>query len=173
MVSFIIILESRGGVFYFQTRVGKCNREFRLIKFRTMVTGADKKGLLTVGVSDSRITKTGRFLRKFKIDEFPQLINVIAGEMSIVGPRPEVRKYVDMYTEEQKQVLDVLPGLTDLASLEYIKENEVLGNTDNAEKMYIEQIMPHKLKLNLKYIRNQSFSNDLSIIFRTIGKIFS
>lgn len=173
IVAFLIIIESRGGVFYLQSRVGRGNKEFRLIKFRTMVAEADKKGLLTVGESDSRITGVGKFLRKYKIDEFPQLINVIMGDMSIVGPRPEVRKYVDLYSAEQLQVLAVLPGLTDLASLEYINENEILGKAEDAEKMYIEKVMPHKLELNMKYISDQSMLNDLRIIFRTIGRIFS
>ena len=173
LFAILIVIDSRGGVFYSQLRVGKNGKEFRLIKFRTMVSNADKNGLLTVGANDSRITGIGKFLRKYKLDEFPQLINVIAGEMSIVGPRPEVKKYVDMYTEEQKRVLSVLPGLTDLASLEYINENEVLSQTEDAEKMYIEKIIPHKLSLNLKYIENQNFFFDLKIIFRTIGKIFS
>ena len=173
IVMLIIVFESRGGAFYSQTRVGKNNKDFKLLKFRTMITGADRDGLLTVGNNDSRITGIGRFLRKFKIDEFPQLINVISGDMSIVGPRPEVRKYVDLYTDEQKKVLTVLPGLTDLASLEYINENEVLGTSLNAERMYIEKVMPHKLSLNIKYIESQTFFYDLKIIFRTIGKIFS
>ncbi len=172
IVALLITLESRGGVFYMQTRVGRNDKDFRLIKFRTMITGADKNGLLTVGNCDSRITGMGRFLRRYKIDEFPQLINVIAGDMSIVGPRPEVRKYVKLYSGDQKKVLSVLPGLTDLASLEYINENEVLAKATDAEKMYIDQIMPHKLSLNIKYIENQSFVNDLKIIFRTVGKIF-
>jgi len=138
-----------------------------------MKTGADKSGLLTVGARDSRITGIGYFLRKFKLDELPQLFNVLIGDMSLVGPRPEVRKYVDMYNAEQKQVLSVKPGITDYASIEYVNENEVLAKSSTPEETYIKEIMPHKLLLNLKYIREQGLGTDLKIIFRTIGKIFS
>jgi len=164
-------LGSKGGVFYIQQRVGKNGRDFSLYKFRTMHTGADKKGLLTVGARDSRITGIGYFLRKNKLDELPQLFNVLFGSMSLVGPRPEVRKYVEMYNEEQKRVLSVKPGITDYASIEYVNENEVLAKSSNPEQTYISEIMPHKLQLNLKYIREKSFATDLKIIFRTIGKI--
>lgn len=173
VISLIINIESKGGFFYFQQRVGKNGKDFKLIKFRTMNVGADKKGLITIGTNDKRITGFGKFLRKFKLDELPQLINIIIGNMSIVGPRPEVRKYVNMYNEEQLKVLSVRPGLTDYASIEYIEENKILEESDNAEKMYIEKIMPHKLELNLKYIKNQSFITDLKIIFKTAFKIFS
>lgn len=172
LLAIAILVDSRGGIFYKQIRIGKDGKEFYLYKFRSMVTNADKKGQLTVGTNDSRITRVGAFIRKFKLDEFPQLINVIKGDMSIVGPRPEVRKYVDLYNEEQRKVLSVHPGLTDYASLEYINENEILGKAADPEKVYIEEIMPAKLNLNLKYIREQSLGTDLSIIFRTIGKIF-
>ena len=133
IVSLFIISDSRGGIFYFQRRVGKNNKDFNLIKFRTMMTGADNKGLLTIGEQDHRITKTGWWLRKYKLDELPQLINILKSEMSFVGPRPEVRKYVEMYIEEQKKVLLVKPGLTDYASLEYINENEVLTSYSDPE----------------------------------------
>lgn len=165
------MISSRGGVFYRQVRVGKGNTDFSLLKFRTMKTGADKSGLLTVGTRDSRITSVGYFLRRSKLDELPQLFNVIMGEMSLVGPRPEVRKYVDMYTDEQKKVLSVRPGITDYASIEYANENEVLAKSENPEQTYINEIMPHKLKLNLKYINKPGFVSYLTIIFKTLARI--
>jgi len=155
-----------------QSRVGRYNRDFSLIKFRTMQKGSDKKGLLTIGSEDSRITRTGRFLRKYKLDELPQLVNVLLGDMSLVGPRPEVRKYVDMYSDEQKKVLNVNPGITDYASLKYFNENELLAKSSEPEKTYINEIMPHKLKLNLEYIQQRNFFSDLKIILKTIGRIF-
>lgn len=171
MLCLAIVIDSRGGIFFTQKRVGKNNRDFKLYKFRSMVSNAENSGQLTVGTNDRRITKVGAFIRKYKLDEFPQLINIIKGDMSIVGPRPEVRKYVDLYNEEQKKVLSVRPGLTDYASLEYINENEILGKASDPEKVYIEEIMPAKLQLNLRYIREQGLKTDLNIIFRTIGKI--
>lgn len=171
LVAIAIVVESRGGVFYRQVRVGRDNRDFKLYKFRTMRVGSDKKGLLTVGGHDSRITKVGYFLRKYKIDEFPQLINVLKGDMSLVGPRPEVRKYVDLYSPEQLLVLSVRPGITDYASIEYVNENEVLAASDNPEKTYIEEVMPAKLELNLKYIQNHSVSEYFKIIFKTFTAI--
>jgi lipopolysaccharide/colanic/teichoic acid biosynthesis glycosyltransferase len=173
IVGFIIALDSKGGVFYKQTRVGKDGKDFKLFKFRSMAVGSDKKGLLTVGGNDSRITKPGYFIRKYKIDELPQLINVFIGDMSLVGPRPEVRKYVDLYNQEQQKVLSVKPGITDYASIAYINENEVLGKSLNPEKTYIEEVMPSKLKLNLKYIKEKSVLTDIKIIFKTITKIIS
>ena len=137
-----------------------------------MKTDSDKKGLLTVGGRDPRVTGVGYFLRKFKLDELPQLLNVLFGNMSLVGPRPEVRKYVDLYNAEQKKVLNVKPGITDYASLDYINENELLAKSQNPEETYIKEIMPSKLQLNLKYINEAGFGTDLKIIFRTIGKIF-
>lgn len=167
------MLDSRGGIFYRQVRVGKNNKDFFLLKFRTMQSGADKKGLLTVGSKDSRVTRVGYYLRKYKLDELPQLFNVLFGGMSLVGPRPEVRKYVDLYNQEQQQVLSVKPGITDYASIEYSNENEILAKAENPEQTYITEIMPHKLLLNLKYIHEQGFITDVKIIFRTIGKIIS
>lgn len=137
-----------------------------------MYLNADKKGLLTVGGRDPRITPVGYFLRKYKLDELPQLFNVLIGTMSLVGPRPEVRKYVDLYTEEQKKVLSVKPGITDYASLDYINENELLAKSPHPEQTYIKEVMPAKLKLNMKYIHEANFATDLKIIFRTIGKVF-
>lgn len=170
-LSFWIGLSSKGGVFYFQKRVGKNGVDFNLFKFRTMYTDSDKKGLLTVGMNDSRITKAGIFLRKYKLDELPQLINVLIGDMSLVGPRPEVRKYVDLYTDEQKKVLQVQPGITDYASIEYFDENRILGESKNPEETYIQVIMPHKLQLNLKYIAAPGLISDLKIIFATLLKM--
>jgi lipopolysaccharide/colanic/teichoic acid biosynthesis glycosyltransferase len=142
-----ISMESRGGVFYKQIRVGRNGVDFKLWKFRSMVPDADKKGLLTVGGRDPRITRAGYFLRKYKLDELPQLINVLLGDMSLVGPRPEVRKYVDLYSDEQRKVLSVRPGITDHASLEYFEENELLAKSDNPEETYIKDVMPAKLTL--------------------------
>jgi len=167
----LIKLDSKGPVFYKQLRVGKNNSDFRLLKFRTMRTDSDKSGLLTVGGRDPRITGAGYYLRKFKIDELPQLLNVAAGEMSFVGPRPEVRKYVDLYNDEQRKVLSVLPGITDVASIKYRNENELLEKSEDPESYYIESIMPDKLKLNLDYIEQRSFANDLKVIFKTLSTI--
>ena len=173
IISIIILLDSRGGIFYKQIRVGLNGSDFYLLKFRSMEIGSDKQGLLTVGGRDSRITHFGYFIRKYKIDELPQLINVFSGDMSLVGPRPEVRKYVDLYNREQLQVLSVKPGITDYASIEYRNENEILGKAENPEQTYINEIMPLKLQLNLKYISEKSIGIDLKIIFKTIWRIIS
>lgn len=172
LLGLLIRLESKGPVFYKQKRVGRYNIDFLLYKFRTMYLDADKKGLLTVGMRDPRITRIGYYLRKYKLDELPQLINVWLGDMSLVGPRPEVRKYVDLYNNEQLQVLRVRPGITDPASITYFEENEVLAKSEHPEQTYIEQIMPHKLMLNHSYIEKASLVYDLKIIFQTIFKIF-
>lgn len=161
-------LGSKGGVFYKQKRVGRFNKDFTLYKFRSMRVGADKKGLLTIGGKDSRVTKAGFFIRKYKLDELPQLLNVLKGDMSFVGPRPEVRKYVDMYTERQLKVLDVRPGITDLASIKYKNENDLLATADNPEQYYIDVVMQDKLALNLQYIETRTFLGDIKLIFRTI-----
>ena len=173
IIAIIITCESRGGVIYSQTRVGRYNKDFKLLKFRTMYTGSDQKGLITVGEHDARITPFGYFLRKSKMDEFPRLLNIIKGDMSIVGPRPEVRHYVDMYTEEQMKVLSVRPGLTDFASLVYIDENKLLENQEDPEEFYIKEMMPRKLELNLKYIEQQSVKTDAILIFKTLKAIVS
>jgi len=165
-----IVLDSKGGVFYKQIRIGKNQTKFGLYKFRSMATDSDKTGQITIG-NDSRITKVGRFIRKYKIDELPQLINILKGEMSVVGPRPEVKKYVDLYSKEQLTVLSVLPGLSDYASIEYFDEQTVLGKAKDPDKEYIEVVMPAKLNLNLKYIADKSIGTDLKIIFKTLGKI--
>ena len=161
-------LGSKGGVFYKQKRVGRFNKDFTLYKFRSMRVESDKKGLLTIGGKDSRVTKAGFFIRKYKLDELPQLLNVLKGDMSFVGPRPEVRKYVDMYTERQLKVLDVRPGITDLASIKYRNENDLLATADNPEQYYIDVVMQDKLALNLQYIETRSFFGDIKLIFRTI-----
>ena len=166
-----IKIDSMGPVFYKQIRVGQNGKDFGLFKFRSMVVDADKKGLITVGGRDPRITRSGYFIRKYKLDELPQLINVLVGDMSLVGPRPEVRKYVDLYTDEQQKVLSVKPGITDYASIEYMDENEILGKSSDPEKTYIEEIMPEKIKYNMKYIQNKNVSEYFKIIFLTLLKI--
>ena len=170
-IALCIALDSRGGVFFRQNRVGKNGKDFALLKFRTMRHRAHQNGpLITIG-DDNRITRCGHFLRKYKLDELPQLLNIIKGDMSIVGPRPEVRKYVDLYNEQQRKVLSVRPGLTDYASIEYISESELLAQSANPEKTYIEEIMPAKLELNLKYIENASVKEDIRLIFKTLTEI--
>ena len=166
-----IKIDSKGPVFYKQVRVGRNGIDFGLFKFRSMVVDADKKGLITVGGRDPRITRSGYFIRKYKLDELPQLINVLVGDMSLVGPRPEVRKYVDLYTDEQQKVLSVKPGITDYASIEYMDENEILGKSSDPEKTYIEDIMPEKIKYNMKYINNKNLFEYFKIIFLTVLKI--
>lgn len=172
IISILIVLDSKGGVFFRQVRAGKGNKDFGIYKFRTMRPDSEAQGQITVGGRDPRITKVGYWLRRFKIDEFPQLINVLIGDMSIVGPRPEVRKYVDLYNEEQLKVLTVRPGLTDYASIEYLNENDLLEASENPDDTYVNEIMPSKLKLNLKYIEDKSFLLDLRLIGKTVGKLF-
>lgn len=167
-----ILIDSKGPLIYTQIRAGKNNNDFKLFKFRTMYVNSDKMGLLTVGNRDSRITKAGYWIRKYKIDEFPQLVNVLIGDMSFVGPRPEVRKYVQLYTDCQLKVLKVKPGITDWASIKYINESELLLESDDAENMYIQKIMPLKLELNIQYINEASIITDFKIICLTIKKIF-
>lgn len=171
IISLLIVLDSKGGVFYFQERVGKNGQAFSLFKFRTMRPASDIKGKITVGARDPRITNIGYFLRKYKLDEFPQFINVLKGDMSIVGPRPEVQEYVDLYTTEQREVLKVKPGITDYASLEYFNENELLGKAADPQYTYIHEVMPAKLALNKKYISNPSFGHDVKIMWLTFKKI--
>jgi len=172
IIAAVIKITTAGDIFFIQKRVGQSGKDFNLYKFRTMHKDADTKGLLTVGGRDSRITKVGYLLRKFKVDELPQLINIIAGDMSIVGPRPEVRKYVEMYDDEQLKVLYVKPGLTDFASLEFINENELLAMSSNPEQLYIEKIMPAKLLLKKKFIDNRGIKIYFEVIIKTIKKIF-
>lgn len=169
-IALFISLESKGGVFYKQKRVGKGNKDFYVYKFRSMIVDADKKGLLSIGKDgkDPRVTKVGYIIRKYKLDELPQLLNVLKGDMSLVGPRPEVRKYVELYTEEQKQVFKVRPGITDIASIKFRNENDLLSQSPNPEEYYIKEIMPQKLSLNLEYIKTRTFFGDIKLIFKTI-----
>lgn len=162
-----IKLDSKGPVFYRQVRVGFKNKDFRIFKFRSMRVGADKGSLVTIGGHDPRVTKSGYFIRKFKFDELPQLINVFLGDMSLVGPRPEVRHYVDYWTPEQMHVLDVRPGITDPASIKFRNENELMENAEDPEKYYIEVIMQEKIKLYLEYVEKHSFLYDIGLIFKT------
>ena len=171
MLAIWIKIDSEGPVFYRQVRVGKGNRDFRLFKFRSMRVGSDRKGLITVGGRDPRGTRSGYYIRKYKLDELPQLINVFTGDMSLVGPRPEVRKYVDLYTPEQMHVLDVRPGITDPASIRYRNENELLAQVEDPDRYYVEVIMQDKLQLNLEYVEKQSFRFDLQLIFKTFSEI--
>ncbi|NKI32009.1 sugar transferase [Croceivirga thetidis] len=171
IVGVLIKLDSKGPIFYLQSRVGRFNRDFKLIKFRTMRPNADKEGLITTSSRDSRITKIGYYLRKFKIDELPQLLNVVKGDMSLVGPRPEVRKYVDLYTSEQAKVLNFRPGITDVSSVVYSNENELLEGIENPEKYYKEVLMPDKIKRNLEYLENRNLLKDIGVILSTFGKI--
>lgn len=171
IISLLVGLTSKGGVFYKQKRVGKDNKDFTLYKFRSMKVNSDKKQLITVGEKDNRVTKVGYIIRKYKLDELPQLFNVLKGNMSFVGPRPEVRYYVDMYSDEQKQVLSVRPGITDIASIEYRNENALLEKADNPQEFYIKEVMPKKLELNRQYIISQSFIGDIKLIFKTIKSI--
>ncbi len=173
IIALFIIINNGFPVFYVQKRVGRYDVDFGLIKFRTMKKNADKAGLLTVGGRDPRITSVGYYLRKYKIDELPQLINVLFGSMSLVGPRPEVRKYVEMYTAAQKEVLMVKPGITDYASLLYFEENELLAASSDPEQTYIKEVMPAKLELNKKYISQMGFGTDMKIIFKTLKRIVS
>ncbi|MBR1991421.1 MAG: sugar transferase [Bacteroidales bacterium] len=172
VLSIWVALDSTGGVFYRQTRVGRGGRDFKLLKFRSMRIGADKKGLITIGDKDARITKSGYYIRKYKFDELPQLINVLKGDMSFVGPRPEVRKYVDLYTAEQLCVLNVRPGITDPASIQYSNENELLEKAENPEQYYINTVMPDKLRINLEYLEKRTLWSDFKVIIKTISKVW-
>ncbi len=171
VISLLMLFTSGFPLFYIQSRVGRNGKLFHLYKFRTMYLNSDKQGLLTVGGHDARVTKLGYYLRKYKLDELPQLFNVLSGSMSLVGPRPEVKKYVDLYTQEQLIVLSVRPGITDFASIEYINENEILAQSSNPEYTYINEIMPAKLALNTQYIKQKNFFLDLKIIINTVIKI--
>ena len=173
VLSIWIKCDSKGPVFYRQVRVGRWNKDFRIFKFRSMRVGADKGSLVTIGGHDPRITRSGYFIRKFKLDELPQLINVFIGEMSLVGPRPEVRHYVDYWTPEQMHVLDVRPGITDPASIKFRNENELMEQAEDPEKYYIEVIMQEKIKLYLEYVEKHSFLYDIGLIFKTFRVIVS
>lgn len=168
-----IKIDSKGPVFYRQVRVGRHNKDFKIFKFRSMRVGADKGSLVTIGGRDPRITRSGYFIRKYKLDEFPQLINVLLGQMSLVGPRPEVRHYVNFWTEEQMHVLDVRPGITDPASIKFRNENELMEKAENPEEYYINVIMQEKIKLYLEYVQNASFCYDIKLIFKTFKVIIT
>ena len=168
LIALCVKFDSKGPILYVQKRVGLKGVEFNLYKFRSMRLDSDKLGLLTIGGRDPRVTSIGYFIRKFKLDELPQLLNVIKGEMSLVGPRPEVRKYVDLYNETQKMVLLVRPGITDEASIIFKNENEILAKSNNPENTYIHDIMPSKIELNKRFIEDPSVINYLKIIFKTI-----
>ena len=172
LVSLWIKIDSKGPVIYRQQRIGLNGVPFNLFKFRTMYPDSVKKGLLTVGNRDARITRAGYYIRKYKLDELPQLFNVLLNEMSFVGPRPEMKRYVDMYTLQQTEILNVKPGITDYASIYYRNENEMLALAKDPEYEYISNIMPHKIILNLKYIRNNSLKSYFIILFKTIVSIF-
>lgn len=167
-----IAFTSSGGAFFRQVRVGRGGQDFRLVKFRTMRTGSEAKGQLTIGGRDPRVTSVGYWLRKTKLDELPQLWNVLVGDMSVVGPRPEVPKYVALYSPEQRMVLSVRPGITGMASIDYIDENELLAKAADPEHVYIQEVMPAKLALDLRYVRERSFAMDMRIIAATVGRVF-
>ena len=171
LVAIWIKLDSEGPVFYRQVRVGRYNKDFRIFKFRSMRVGSDKGSLVTIGGRDPRVTRSGYLIRKYKIDELPQLINVFIGDMSLVGPRPEVRHYVNYWTPEQMHVLDVRPGITDPASIKFRNENELLEKADDPEKFYIEVIMQEKIGLYLHYVKNASLGYDIKLIFQTFCTI--
>ena len=173
LITILIKISSSGPVFYKQVRVGKNNKDFKIFKFRTMHVNAHKKGLLTVGGRDPRVTSIGYYLRKFKLDELPQLINVFKGDMSFVGPRPEVRQFVNLYSEIQMKVLNVKPGITDLASIEFRNENEILSKEEDPNQYYFDYIMPKKLEINLKYINQRNLLKDFVVIIKTIKVIFN
>lgn len=167
----LVALTSPGGAFFRQVRVGMGGREFRLLKFRTMRPGSEAKGQLTIGGRDPRVTSIGYFLRKSKLDELPQLWNVLVGDMSVVGPRPEVPRYVAMYSTEQREVLNVRPGITGMASIDYIDENEILARSTDPERTYTQEVMPAKLRLDLRYVRERSFALDMRIIGVTLRRV--
>ena len=172
VLAILILVESKGGVFFKQVRIGKNGTPFYLFKFRSMFIDAESMGKITIGSKDPRITRVGFYIRRYKLDEFPQFINVIRGEMSIVGPRPEVKEYVDLYSEEQRKILAVKPGITDYASLTYFHENEILAKSENPQQTYIQEVMPEKIKLNEKYLANPTLLQDISIIRKTVVKMF-
>jgi len=171
LLSLCIVLESKGGVFYRQERIGWMGKPFNLIKFRSMRPDADREGKLTVGERDPRVTRVGAFIRKYKLDEFPQFINVLKGEMSVVGPRPEVAHYVAQYTDEQRKVLDFKPGITDLASITYFEENKLLAHASDPQSTYVEEIMPEKIRINLAYQTNATVWSDLGVIWKTARRV--
>lgn len=173
VISILIKLDSQGPVLFVQDRVGLHNSDFKIYKYRTMFSDSDKLSNLTIGEGDSRVTKIGYYLRKYKIDEFPQLINVLIGNMSLVGPRPEIRKYVNYYSKEDMEILNIKPGITCNASLKYVNETEILEQSKNPEKFYIEEILPDKIKINKVYMNNSNIFVDFKILFKTFYQLLS
>jgi lipopolysaccharide/colanic/teichoic acid biosynthesis glycosyltransferase len=171
IITVVILLYNGAPIFYIQKRIGQYGVSFDLIKFRTMVVDAEQRGSLTIGNRDSRVTKPGYYLRKYKLDELPQLFNILKGDMSFVGPRPEVEKYVKRYTDRQRRVLSVKPGITDRASIKYVDENELLAKSDNPESFYLKRIMPDKIEYNLRYIDSHDMMTDIKILLLTLSKI--
>ncbi len=171
IVCFIILVDDFGPVLYKAVRIGQFGKPFRMFKFRTMIKNADKAGPSSASLSDNRITRTGKLLRKYKIDELPQLLNVLKGEMSIVGPRPEEKKFIDLYSESEKIILSVKPGITDWASIWNSNEGEVLEGSNDPDQTYMDQIRPKKIQLQLKYVNNCNFFIDLKILFLTLRKL--
>jgi len=167
IIGIFVLFDSKGGMLFSQERIGKNGSVFKVLKFRTMHPNSFDKGALTIGNKDPRVTSVGYYLRNYKLDELPQLFNVLMGDMSFVGPRPEVEKYTRLYNDEQKRVLSVKPGITDYASIKFRNESEILAKSNDPEEAYIQEIMPEKLRLNMKYIDNQSVFNDIAIIFNT------
>ena len=173
IIAILIKLDSKGDVFYRQERIGKNGFPFNVFKFRTMIPEAFSKGTLTVGSRDPRVTRVGYYLRKYKLDELPQLFNVILGDMSFVGPRPEIKKYTDLYTKEQRKILSIKPGITDYASIKFRNENDILASSDNPEKLYVEKIMSQKIELNMIYINDNHVFKDVQIILQTFYTIIN
>ncbi|WP_316811962.1 sugar transferase [Pedobacter heparinus] len=173
LISILVGLDSKGGIFYRQIRVGRNMQDFYLYKFRSMYVHDEDQNLLTIGGKDSRITKIGYLLRKYKLDELPQLLNILRGDMSFVGPRPEVRKYVNLYDNDQMQVLSVKPGITDWASIEFYDENELLEQVEDPESFYIHQLIPQKISQNLRYIRDHNILTDVKILWLTLKRLIA
>lgn len=171
LIAILIKIDSKGSIVYKQERIGEKGIPFKVFKFRTMKPNSFAKGTLTIGSRDARVTRVGYYLRKYKLDELPQLFNVLMGDMSFVGPRPEIRKYTDLYTEEQRKILDVKPGITDYASIKFRNENDILAVSDDPEKLYIEKIMPQKIELNMMYINDYNILKDIRIILETFYTI--
>lgn len=171
-IALIIKLDSNGPIFFRQVRVGQFNKNFKIYKFRTMCTNAERIGALVSTGDDPRITKVGSFLRRYKLDELPQLLNVVKGEMSLVGPRPEVSRYVDKFSKDYAEILKIKPGITDFAALEYRDENELLNGVEDPDKIYVEKILPDKIVYYRRYIEEMGFFTDILILYKTMIAIF-
>lgn len=173
LLGILVVFDSKGSMFIFQERIGKNQKPFQLVKLRTMLANSQSKGLLTIGNRDQRVTRVGYFLRKYKLDEFPQFWNVLKGDMSIVGPRPEVKKYVDLYDSDQKEIFRFRPGITDVSSILFWNESELLAKATDPEKHYIDVILPQKIEMSLAYSKKANLFSDLGIIFKTVQSFFS